>query len=218
MYNKALLKNILTQEELEYLINYFYYSKNSYVIKNGMKKLPILFNDFQLISFLNKIIEEKLNIKNYKLLGDNFYEHSLSYFPHCDANQTNSWLNIVIPLKLFDLTELEQKFIIFDQQYTSPATWIGSLEIENDFDSNKKNNKRICDTDNVLNLTNDTVPSDLWNEIDTTWLSKDYLFGISGTVFRWSPGDVIVFDSRYIHATGKMHVSKKLGLSVRIGY
>ena len=49
-------------------------------------------------------------------------------------------------------------------------------------------------------------------------MPSDYLFGMSGTVFNWSPGDVIVFNSKYIHSTGKMQCLKKLGLSIRIGH
>lgn len=218
MITKILLSNIVS--EINYLEKYFY-SRPEYVITNGMKKYPVcnVPNDTEFLELVHDIIQNRIGIKEpYELIGDNFYEHSFSYFPHCDALQSNSWLNIVIPIKLFDKIS-DQKFIVFDQKYNAGnATWMGSYDLKSDFLSNKKITTRISDTNNVVNQTGKDINDSLYNDINKTYLSKDYLFSMSGDSFSWNPGDIIVFDSRFIHTTGTMNCSKKLGLSVRIGY
>lgn len=217
MIEKLILSNSVP--ELNYLEKYFN-SRPEYVITNGMKKHPIcnVPQDPEFLELLHDIIQNRIGIKEpYELIGDNFYEHSFSYFPHCDAIQSNSWLNILIPIKLYDQIE-EQKFIVFDQKYNAGnATWMGSYELVGDFLSNKKINTRICDTPGVINQSGKDI-EDIYNEIENKYLSKDYLFSMSGDSFAWTPGNIIVFDSKFIHTTGKMNCSKKLGLSLRIGY
>ena len=218
MTEKFLLPDIIP--EIDYLENYFY-TRNEYIITNGMKKYPVcnVPQDPEFLELIHDIIQNRIGIKEpYELIGDNFYEHNFSYFPHCDALQSNSWLNIVIPIKLFDKTS-DQKFIVFDQKFNAGnATWMGSYELSGDFLSNKKINKRMCDTESVVNQSGKDISDELFADISNKYMSKEYLFGMSGDSFSWNPGNVIVFDSKFIHTTGKMNCSKKLGLSVRIGY
>ena len=218
MNEKFLLPNIVP--EIDYLEKYFN-SRPEYVVTNGMKKHPVCHveQEPRFLELVHDIVQNRIGIKEpYELIGDNFYEHSFSYFPHCDALQSNSWLNILLPIKLYDQIE-EQKFIVFDQKYNAGnATWMGSYELVGDFLSNKKINARICDTESVMHQTGIDINDDLYNNIENKYLSKDYLFGMSGDSFSWTPGDVIVFNSKFIHTTGKMRCNKKLGLSIRIGY
>lgn len=218
MTDKFLLPNIIA--ETEYLEQYFN-SRAEYVITNEMKKYPVCFvpHEPEFLELVHDIIQNRIGIKEpYELLGDNFYEHRHSYFPHCDAIQSNSWLNIVLPIQLYEQVA-DQKFIVFDQQYTAgTATWLGSFNFQGDFLSNRKIITRICDTPSVINQTNKDIDDSLFNNIDNKYLSKDYLFGMSGDIFDWTPGSAVVFDSKFIHTTGKMNCSKKLGLSIRIGH
>lgn len=218
MTEKIILPNCVP--EIDYLEKYFN-SRPEYTITNGMKKHLIcnVPQDPGFLELLHDIIQNRIGIKEpYELIGDNFYEHSFSYFPHCDAAELNSWLNILLPIKLYDQIE-EQKFIVFDQKYNAGnATWMGSYELIGDFLSNKKINTRICDTEHVSDLTLTDIDDNLYNDVNKKYLSKEYLFGMSGDSFPWIPGNIIVFDSKFIHTTGKMNCSKKLGLSVRIGY
>lgn len=218
MTNKSLFTNVIT--ETTYLEQYFN-SREEYVVTNKMKKHPVcnVPQDSEFLELVHDIVQNRIGIKEpYELIGDNFYEHSSSYFPHCDALQSNSWLNILIPIKLFDQTA-DQKFIIFDQKYNAgTATWMGSYELIGDFLSNKKITTRICDTEHVSNTTGTDISDVIYSDINKKHLSKEYLFGMSGDSFVWAPGDIIVFDSKLIHTTGQMTCSKKLGLSVRIGY
>lgn len=220
MQDKFILKNVMTAEEISYLENYFN-TRDNYVITNGMKKIPVrgITHETKFLKILDDIIKNKIGIdKEYELLGDNFYEHYTSYYPHTDAIQPNSWLNIVVPIKLFGQRE-PQKFIVFDQKYIGGnGTWMGTKKMAGDYASNKKIEKRICDSDNVVNLTNTDIPDELYSDVWQYNFPKEELFGLSGQSFEWIPGDIIVFDSKFIHTTGKMNCQKKLGLSIRIGY
>jgi hypothetical protein len=95
---------------------------------------------------------------------------------------------------------------------------MGSFNFDKDFLSNKKILTRICDTNGVINQSGKDIDDLLYNDLNNKYLSKEYMFGMNGDSFIWSPGSVIVFDSKFIHTTGKMNCSKKLGLSLRIGY
>lgn len=219
MNEKYLINNALDIDDLKFLIDY-YDSQTDYIITNGMKKYPVITDPInnEFIDFINSMIATKLNITDYVLLGDNFYEHSHSYFPHCDATQENSWLNIVIPLKTYNQIAT-QKFIVFDQQYLGGgATWMGTYKMKNDFLHNKKIETNIVDTVNVIGSTNSDISEELYSALDHRFLPKDYMFGISGQAFDWTPHDIIVFDSKFIHSTGKMKCDKKLGLSIRLGH
>lgn len=214
------LQNVVNRDELEYLENYFN-TRDDYDITNGMKKYPINYvsHDQKFLDLVKDIIENKVGITGpYELLGDNFYQHTSSYYPHCDARQKNSWLNIVVPIKLFGLRQT-QKFIVFDQQYLlGNSTWMGIKSVPNDFKSNTSIKVRMCDSEGVINTTNQDINDELYKDIAPLHFPKEQLFGMSGKSFDWIPGNIIVFDSKYIHATGKMNCQQKLGLSIRIGH
>jgi hypothetical protein len=216
---KFSIKNVITKSELDFLISY-YLSRSDYVFTNGMKKYPVITDPLntEFIEFITNIISNKLKFTDYEIIGDNYYEHSHSYFPHCDALQSNSWVNIVIPLELYNQKNV-QKFLVFDQQYLlGTGTWMGSYNLAGNFLSNKKIQTIITETDGVVNSTAQDISDDYYDNFDQRFLSREYLFGISGSVYEWIPGDVIVFDSKFIHSTAKMNCDKKLGLSVRLGH
>lgn len=219
MKDKFILKNVITPEELLYLENYFY-TRDEYDHTNGMKKYPIrgINHETAFLKMLDDIIQNKIGIdKKYELLGDNFYEHYSSYYPHTDAIQSNSWLNIVVPIKLYGQRET-QKFIVFDQEYQGNGTWMGTKKMAGDFVSNKKIAQKICENEHVRNLTNIDIPDSLYDDIWQLHFPKEELFGMSGHSFEWVPGDLIIFNSKFIHTTGRMNCQKKLGLSIRIGH
>lgn len=219
MIDKLSLHNVISSDELLYLENYFN-NRTDYVVTQGMKKIPIIGaeHDAKFLELIHNIIKNKVGIdKEYVLLGDNFYQHTTSYYPHNDSKQKNSWLNIVVPINL-DRIRGQQKFIVFDQEYRASATWMGNYLMAGNFENNKKMSRRICDTENVGNLTGVDISDELYAHISQGKLPKKELFGVSGHIFDWIPGDIIVFDSKYIHVTGDMQCSRKLGLSIRIGH
>lgn len=209
------LKNILSLEDLNYLIDY--YDQREHYVTFGMEKLSIPYEDSEFMSVIDNIIKNKIGIKEkYKVVGDNYYKHSKSYFPHCDALNEQAWLNIVIPLKRYQEIG-EQKFIVFDQKWLGPnLTWIGKIQINGDFASNKKTNQRPVDGDFFANGTGNELPENLWDHFNKDIFDKDYFYSMSGFEYDWTPCDIIVFESQHIHATGKMQSAQKLGLSIRI--
>jgi hypothetical protein len=209
------LKNILSKEELTYFIEY--YESHERYVTHGMEKLAIPFDDPDFMSRVNELIKNKLGIeKDYKIVGDNYYRHSKRYFPHCDATNERAWLNIVIPLVRYEVFG-EQKFIVFDQLWQGHnVTWMGKIQVTGDFNSNKKTNLRPIDSDFLKHSTNAKLPDVLWKEFDNNNFDRDYFYGLDGIAYNWTPGDIIVFDSQHIHATGNMKSKRKLGLSIRI--
>ena len=209
------LNNILSKEELEYFIDY--YDSHDHYLTRGMEKLLIPFGDTEFIAIIDNIIQTKIGVSDqYKIIGDNFYKHEFSYFPHCDATNKKAWLNIVIPLKQYDQFG-DQKFIVFDQTWIGEnMTWVGNANIGLDFRSNKKTDQRPIDGEFLTNSTNTKLPDEIWQQMDHTYFDQDYFYSMSGTSYDWIPGDIVIFDSQHIHATGKMQSKKKLGLSIRI--
>jgi hypothetical protein len=216
------LKNILSADELKYFIDY--YDSHEHYVTKGMEKLAIPFDDADFMAVIHDLIKNKLGITaNYTIVGDNYYKHDKSYFPHCDATNERAWLNIVIPLVQYNVFG-SQKFVVFDQLWLGPnVTWMGpkinkiiDTNITEDFASNKKINQRPTDSEFLQNDTAHALPQVLWQQFDDNEFGRDYLHGLDGIAYNWIPGDIIVFDSQHIHATGKMQCKSKLGLSIRI--
>lgn len=208
------INNAISATDLNYLIDYFY-SKERF-ITNSMEKLLMPKDDLVFMSYIENLIKTKLNIDNFRIVGDNFYKHSNSYFPHCDATNEKAWMNIVIPLERYVITGL-QSFVVFDQWWSgTPTTWMGKVQMQGDYVSNKKSNTRPCDSELFSLGTDKDLPDDIWAHFDPRKFDKDYFFSMSGKAYDWEIGNIIVFDSQHIHATGKMKSRSKLGLSIRI--
>lgn len=209
------LKQILTAEELKYFIDY--YDSHEHYVTQTMEKLSIPYDDSDFMSRINDLIKNKLGVTgDYTIVGDNYYKHDRSYFPHCDATNEHAWLNIVIPLAQYNVFGL-QKFVVFDQFWLGPnVTWMGKVDIPGDFASNKKTNQRPRDSEFLQNSTDQALPEILWQQFNSNHFDRDYFHGLDGFAYDWRPGDIIVFDSQHIHATGAMKSKSKLGLSIRI--
>lgn len=211
-----ILENILTESDIKYLKQVFD-DENHYHTK-GMEKASLPLHKIEFHDFVTDLLENKISFNNYEIVGDNFYRHSNSYFPHCDAIELNAWMNIVIPIELTEIYG-QQKFIVFDQCWSGQnATWMGKFKLPGDFSSNKKREDRPCDSEHFCNGTKQELPENLWENLDQTYFDKDYFHGMSGTAYDWVPGHIIVFDSYHIHATGKMQCKSKLGLSIRTAH
>jgi hypothetical protein len=209
------LKNILSADDLNYLIDY--YNSKEHFVTHGMEKLDMPFNDKEFIAVIDNILQNKIGIKEkYKIIGDNYYKHTHSYFPHCDAVNENAWLNIVVPLQQYQVFG-DQKFIVFNQTWLGPTiTWMGKIQLDGEFVNNKKTNQRPADGEFFRNGTDKELPDDIWQHLNEEYFDKEYLYSMNGVAYDWCPHDVIVFESQHIHATGKMQSTEKLGLSIRI--
>ena len=211
------LANTISNDDLNYLEQVF--DSYPHVVTNGMEKVLLPLGDDKFLSWTTEVIEQRVGIRDpYVIVGDNFYKHGHSYFPHCDAVENSAWLNIVIPIRQWQKFG-QQKFIVFDQMWSGKnATWLGSYELKGDFDSNKKRSDRPCDGEYFFGGTKEDLPNSIWQHMEQKHFTRDYFYSMGGTAYDWSPGSIIVFDSQHIHATGRMQSVYKLGLSIRIAY
>jgi len=203
-------KNILDVDIIKKLINFFWTNKDLHHNTNGMSKID---GPWQGITkkLLEPVLSNILDTRNN--LGDNYFYHKYSYLPHVDYHKKESY-NVLIPLELENTMD-DQYFIIFDQLFLHEGrTFCGNLKIP-EFSSNKIYKGKIKNED-ASKLTNEDINLQFYQ----TYLQNekrplDLFWGLSGTAFKWVPGNVIVFNSRHIHCTGNMNCDAKLGLSLR---
>lgn len=212
-----LVENIITGEDLILLKDIF--QTHPHIYSHGMDKVLLPMDEQPFRNFVTDLIEQRLGIKEpYRIVGDNFYKHGTSYFPHVDAIEETAWLNIVLPIERYNIRG-DQKFIVFDQTWAGRnITWLGNFKLEGDFHSNKKTNEKPCNGEFFQGGTGAELPDDIWQHIEQKYFDRDYFYSMSGTAYSWSPGNALVFDSNHIHLTGKMQSEQKLGISIRIAH
>lgn len=152
-------------------------------------------------------------IRKRKYVGGNLYEHDKPYLPHVDHQE--SWgddsIVVVIPLRYSDS---EPRLVVFDQTYDiGPITWCMNLPALN-FDVNRGEVGRPCDTKGVNGLSNKPIPEELYSILNH--FDKDLWFGLTGESYAFKPGNVISFNANRIHATANF-TGIKLGLTLRYG-
>jgi hypothetical protein len=212
MIDVTLHKNFLPRSVIDNLYTFFEENKDLHELSNHMVKIKSPWSHCKnlLEPYLEKIINTEKN------LGDNFYKHKYPYFPHVDAGNNIFSVNVLIPIKTGN-SEL-QKFIIFDQYKADfvPATWTGNFNFEADFEYNKMSGFPSKDK-TVKNLTNKEIDNVFYEMYlkDDRMRDKELFFGLSGTAYNFLPGNVLVFPSNRIHATGTMMSDWKIGLSLR---
>lgn len=147
-------------------------------------------------------------------VSGNYYKHNLPYMPHTDyKSHLGNSVNIVIPLS-YD--GIQPRFIIFDQKWTYESiTWSMHLPVKQfaPFCGVNTAVKGSMHEYDVLNLTNKPINKKLYND-HLYHLNEEDLFGMSGHVTYFNPGDIILFDNQNIHCTS-MFDGSKLGLSLR---
>jgi len=88
------------------------------------------------------------------------------------------------------------------------------MEME-EFVSNKLYRGHIK-TEDATDLTNKSIPNKFYNKYLSNNYPEDLFWGLSPAgVFEWKPGNIMMFDSRHIHCTGKMNCDAKLGIALR---
>jgi len=198
-----LLKNVIDQHTIEHLKKMFYSNPFSRVkLPNNMikvdKKADI------------KFIADLINVNAENITLAHFYKHTQPLYPHTDYHEREI-SNIVMPLEVAD--DSKPHLIIFDQVWDNPAnTWVFN-DKQAKFQHNKELLGRPCDYD-ILYSTNKEVDDELYSHLDHQ--PKDYWHGLSGTAYPFEPGNVLKFDAKSIHATGKMTCESKLGLTIRL--
>jgi hypothetical protein len=208
----AVYNNIINQTTIDEILELYHNSKDIRETTMSMDKLnkPWTFDAIrQLEPILKQYIDTSSNI------GDNVYMHSYPYFPHVDISDDYPCVNVVIPLYIHE--NKEQKFIVFDQYVTTnaPRTWLGDFSVKNDFNKNKKSTFVYKETD-IAGLTNNPIDQKFYDRyLDISHFTPNLFFGMSGTALEYKPGNLIIFDSKHVHCTGKMETDYKIGITLR---
>jgi hypothetical protein len=153
---------------------------------------------------------ELLDINAENVTLATFYKHIRPHYPHTDYHE-HEISNIVIPLEVSD--DSTPHLVIFDQVWDNPAnTWVFD-DKQARFTYNKELLGRPCDYD-IQYSTKTEISEDLYSHLDHQ--PKDYWHGLSGKAYPFTPGNVIKFDAKSIHATSNMTCDYKLGLTIRL--
>lgn len=204
-------ENILSQEIVDELLDFFNSNENLYHDTMGMIKITSPWNYVK--DILNPVLSKIMPTD--KNLGDNFYKHDFPYFTHIDSNNNPHSYNVLIPL--FIEGNHDQKFIIFDQyskDYTG-ATWLGDIwKPEGNFESNKKRDFPYKDQ-SVAGCTDKEIDKDLYKLLKYNYRNEEMFFGLSGVAYDYKPKNILIFPSHRLHCTGKMMCKYKIGLSLR---
>lgn len=197
---------------IDYYNNYF----DDVHVTNGMYKIENPWSLEIVQQNIRPVLSNYFNT-NLENIGDNIYKHNGPYFPHCDISIGYPCFNVLIPLKVDK--DLEQKFCIFDQyinDFSNGATWMGRwYAATKEFEHNKK--RRFPHKDSIVeNITQNDIDEDFFTK-NLEHRGRDRLLfkGLSGVAVDFKPGNLIMFDSKYIHCTGRMICDWKMGLSLR---
>lgn len=194
--------NVIDQSMIQGCIDDYY--SNSTFETDTMNKADTK----NVLGLLTPMIENMLG-KKLMYTGGNYYKHSKPYLPHTDyKTYENNTLNVVIPLSY---TNGQPSLIIFDQKWElDSVTWCMHLPVQY-FRSNI--GVKGCPAEYpVVGLTNKEIDNELYvNYLDH--YPKQLLRGLSGTVFPFEIGSMLVFDNRYIHCTSRLD-GEKLGITL----
>lgn len=206
------IENLIDKKIINEILDFFNTNENLRVKNMGMDKLNNPW-EYPVINQLSDVINEYVDVS--KNIGDNVFKHEYPYFPHVDTDERYPIVNFLIPLYV-DSNE-SQHFVIFNQYITdtSPKTWLGNLQMNGDFVKNKKSSFMYLDP-SVKNLTNNDIDDNFYTTyLEQQYRNKELFRGCSGNAVEYKPGNAIMFDSKYIHCSGKMTAKYKIGLSLR---
>jgi len=204
------LKNVITKDNIQSILKLYNNSTNR-TTTVGMDKLQSPWS-YSEINCLEEILSEHIDTKEN--IGDNVYKHYFPYYPHVDIDERYPSINCLIPLYIDG--GHYQSFVIFDQYVTNtePKTWVGNRK-DLDFQKNKAASFVYLD-DAVMNKTGKDIDDVFYKTyLENTNRNKDLFYSMSGTAVEYNPGDIILFDSKHIHCTGRMKTKYKIGCSLR---
>jgi hypothetical protein len=209
-------EDVFDQTRIDTIVEFYNNRFADTHLTNGMYKIEDPWNLSIVQENIKPVLSNYFNT-NLENIGDNIYKHNDPYFPHCDTSIDYPCFNVLIPLKVHN--DLEQKFCIFDQyinDFSSGATWMGKwYAAASEFEHNKK--RRFPFKDSIVENKTDV---DIDEEMFTRCLEargRDRLLfkNLSGIAVDFTPGSLIIFDSKHIHCTGRMDCDWKMGLSLR---
>jgi hypothetical protein len=207
-----IIENLIDKKIIDEILDFFHNNEHLRVKHMGMDKLEAPW-DYPVVNQLSEIIKDYVDVD--KCLGDNIFKHNFPYFPHVDIDERYPIVNFLIPLYVENNTQ--QHFVIFDQYVTDnmPRTWTGNLKFKKEFGKNKATSF-IYNDKNVNNITDNEIDEEFYLKyLDQDYRDRELFQGCSGVAVEYKPGNVIMFDSKHIHCTGKMTAEYKMGLSLR---
>lgn len=163
----------------------------------------------QSLHLLHELCEQLVGQRLHYESG-NFYKHTMPYLPHTDYRvQQNNTVNVVVPLSY---TESIPSLVVFDQQWNyNSLTWCMHLPVQ--FFEINTGVKGCPHEYPVENLTGIGIDPTLHLKYLPMY-PRECLHGLSGTVYAFEPGSMIIFDNRRIHCTSSF-TGEKLGISLR---
>jgi hypothetical protein len=194
--------NVIDSELLSILIN-DYQSRKIYDTDTMNKASP-----GNSLAAIQEALENALDRKLEFVTG-NFYKHTVPYLPHTDfKTYQQNYLNVVIPLSY---SGEQASLVIFDQVWEQDSvTWCMHHAVQH---FNYNIGVKGCPYEYPVNgLTGRDIDNDLYQCL--SHYPRQSLFGLSGRVYPFETGSIIVFDNRHIHCTSKMN-GEKLGISLR---
>ena len=205
-------ENVIPHNIIDEILSFFNNNKNLVKNDNFMEKInnpwsyPVV---NQLKNILNQFLDTSHNV------GDNIYKHSYAYFPHTDNDQEFDTVNALIPL--YVEKNYTQPFVIFDQYLKTKyaKTWMISDDTSTNFSRNKVIKDSIFNDKDVVDCIDKEIDDTLYSILENPFRPKELFYGLTGNAVDYKPGNLILFDRKYIHATGKMQAEYKIGLSLR---
>lgn len=171
---------------------------------------------------LHEILDPILSkyFKTNKGQGGNIYKHKNLYSLHVDSDEPWQLMNVNIPIHL-EVENPKQKLIIFDQ-YTDNGfgqTWYGKrkdIKKNGNFDFNKKVPLTPWEDDKVYDCIDQPIDTKFYSDyLDFANHTPELFYGLTGTAYDFTPGNMIVFNSNNIHSTGKLIGPWKMGLLIQ---
>lgn len=206
-------ENVIPIEEIKRILNFFNTQDNLKVNINYMEKINNPWS-LEVVKNLNPILSKYVDTSVN--LGDNIYKHSYAYFPHTDTDPDYNSINALIPLCVE--SDLYQPFVIFDQYSKSkkPKTWVMQEDDNTNFVKNKAVTNSIYNDADVVGCMDTAIDEEFYkNYLKNNFRPRDLFYGLTGNVVDFKPGNLILFNSDHIHATGKMIAKYKIGLVLR---
>ena len=206
-------KNVIPLDIVNQIVDFFNKNDDIKENKNYMEKINKPWQ-YPVVNQLDKILKNFLDTSNN--FGDNIYKHSYAYFPHTDTDPVHDTINALIPLYVEG--NKYQPFVIFDQYSTNKnaKTWMIQDDKDTSFKKNIVEKNSIFEDNDIVGCVDKEIDEEFYTKyLENNFRPRSLFYGLTGTAVDFVPGNLIMFNSNHIHATGKMLADFKIGLVLR---
>lgn len=181
-----------------------YFKDNEHKINKEEYTHFLMFDEKKHYDLLNTYLPDKV------FCHGNILWHKAGIPPHVDECGMGNIYTVIIPLQV---SNLDQKLIVFDQTYDQECTWLGDLNTKMNKDRSYGSEKfePPYKTAGVQGLTSDPCPEEIIKHLPT-YYGSDMYFGLTGEILDYKVGTLIIFDSHRIHTTGNM-IGEKIAVT-----